>query len=31
MLPRFASRDQLHPNDSGYSAMANPVDLALFK
>jgi len=31
MLLRFASRDQHHPNDLGYSAMAKAIDLALFK
>ena len=25
------SRDQLHPNDAGYQAMANAIDLNLFK
>jgi lysophospholipase L1-like esterase len=31
LLPRFASRDHLHPNDAGYQAMADAIDLALFK
>lgn len=31
MLPRFASKDHLHPNDAGYQAMADAIDLALFK
>ncbi len=31
LLPRFASKDQLHPNDAGYQAMADAIDLALFK
>jgi lysophospholipase L1-like esterase len=31
LLPRFASQDRLHPNDLGYQAMADAVDLALFK
>jgi len=31
LLPRFASEDHLHPNDAGYSAMADAIDLALFK
>jgi lysophospholipase L1-like esterase len=31
LLPRFASGDHLHPNDSGYQAMADAIDLALFK
>ncbi|HVP65713.1 MAG TPA: SGNH/GDSL hydrolase family protein [Anaeromyxobacteraceae bacterium] len=30
MLPAFDSGDNLHPNDAGYQAMANAVDLALF-
>lgn len=31
LLPRFASKDHLHPNDLGYRAMADAIDLALFK
>ena len=31
LLPRFASQDHLHPNDIGYQAMADAIDLALFK
>ena len=31
LMPRFASKDQLHPNDAGYQAMADAIDLALFK
>jgi lysophospholipase L1-like esterase len=31
LLPRFASKDHLHPNDLGYRAMADVIDLALFK
>jgi lysophospholipase L1-like esterase len=31
ILPRFASKDHLHPNDAGYRAMADAIDLALFK
>jgi lysophospholipase L1-like esterase len=31
LLTRFASEDHLHPNDAGYEAMANAVDLALFQ
>ena len=31
LLPRFASEDHLHPNDAGYQAMAEAIDLALFK
>ncbi len=30
MLPRYDSGDHLHPNDAGYAAMADSVDLALF-
>jgi lysophospholipase L1-like esterase len=29
-LPAFDSGDHLHPNDAGYEAMANAIDLALF-
>jgi lysophospholipase L1-like esterase len=31
LLPRFASEDHLHPNDTGYQAMADAIDLGLFK
>lgn len=31
LLPKFASNDGLHPNDAGYQAMADAIDLALFK
>jgi lysophospholipase L1-like esterase len=31
LLPRFASEDRLHPNDLGYQAMADAIDVALFK
>jgi lysophospholipase L1-like esterase len=31
LLPRFASKDLLHPNDTGYQAMADAIDRALFK
>jgi lysophospholipase L1-like esterase len=31
LLPRFASEDHLHPNDVGYQALADAIDLALFK
>ncbi|HET8923401.1 MAG TPA: SGNH/GDSL hydrolase family protein [Candidatus Acidoferrum sp.] len=31
LLPKFASEDHLHPNDDGYRAMADAIDLALFK
>jgi lysophospholipase L1-like esterase len=29
-LPAYDSGDHLHPNDAGYEAMANTIDLALF-
>lgn len=31
LLPLYDSGDHLHPNDLGYEAMANAIDLALFK
>jgi lysophospholipase L1-like esterase len=31
LLPAFDSGDHLHPNEAGYQAMANLVDLRLFK
>ena len=31
LLPRFASKDHLHPNDAGNRAMADAINLALFK
>ena len=31
LLPRFASKDHLHPNDDGYQVMADAIDLGLFK
>jgi lysophospholipase L1-like esterase len=31
LLPKFASKDHLHPNDAGYKAMADLIDLNLFK
>jgi lysophospholipase L1-like esterase len=31
LLARFAFKDHLHPNDEGYRAMAEAIDLALFK
>jgi lysophospholipase L1-like esterase len=30
LLPAYDSGDHLHPNDAGYEAMGNAVDLALF-
>jgi len=30
-LPQYDSGDHLHPNDAGYQAMGNAVDLSLFK
>jgi len=30
VLPTLASKDHLHPNDAGYEAMANTVDVGLF-
>jgi len=30
-LPQYDSGDHLHPNDIGYKAMADSIDLALFK
>jgi lysophospholipase L1-like esterase len=29
--PGFNLNDWLHPNDAGYQAMANAIDLSLFK
>jgi lysophospholipase L1-like esterase len=31
LLPRFASKDHLHPNDDGYRAMADSIDLNSFR
>jgi lysophospholipase L1-like esterase len=31
LLPAWDSGDHLHPNDAGYEAMANSIDLALFR
>ena len=31
LLPRFASGDHLHPNDLGYQAVADAIDLTLFQ
>jgi lysophospholipase L1-like esterase len=31
LLPSLTSEDHLHPNDRGYQAMANAIDLALFQ
>ena len=30
MLPTYDSGDHLHPNDAGYQAMADAIDLGLF-
>ena len=30
-LPQYESGDHLHPSDAGYRAMADAIDLALFK
>lgn len=31
LLPRFSSEDHLHPNDVGYEAMADAIDLSVFR
>jgi lysophospholipase L1-like esterase len=31
LLPRLASEDRLHPNDAGYQAMADAIDLNLLR
>jgi lysophospholipase L1-like esterase len=31
LLPAYDSGDHLHPNDAGYQAMANAINLALFR
>jgi len=31
LVPKFTSKDHLHPNDEGYKAMADSIDLNLFK
>jgi lysophospholipase L1-like esterase len=31
LLPQYDSGDHLHPNDAGYQAMGNAVNLELFK
>ena len=31
LLPRFGSKDHIHPNDTGYQAIADAIDLTLFK
>jgi lysophospholipase L1-like esterase len=31
LLARFASQDHLHPNDAGYEAMADAIDVKLFR
>ena len=30
LLPAYDSGDHVHPNDAGYRAMAEPIDLSLF-
>ena len=30
LAPQFKSEDNIHPNDAGYEAMANEIDLSLF-
>jgi lysophospholipase L1-like esterase len=30
-LPAYDSGDHLHPNDAGYKAMGEAIDLALFR
>jgi lysophospholipase L1-like esterase len=31
MLPGFDSGDQLHPNDAGYKAMGDAINIDLFR
>jgi lysophospholipase L1-like esterase len=31
LLPAYDSGDHLHPNDAGYRAMADSIDLGLFR
>jgi len=31
VLPAYDSGDQLHPNDAGYKAMGDAIDLSIFK
>ena len=31
LLPAYDSGDHTHPNDAGYRAMANAIDLSLFR
>jgi lysophospholipase L1-like esterase len=31
LLPAYASIDNTHPSDAGYQAMANAIDLELFR
>jgi lysophospholipase L1-like esterase len=31
IAPRFVSEDHLHPNDAGYQAMSDAIDMALFQ
>jgi lysophospholipase L1-like esterase len=30
LLPAYDSGDHMHPNDAGYQAMAEAIDLSLF-
>jgi lysophospholipase L1-like esterase len=30
-MPAYDSGDHLHPNDAGYQAMADAINLALFR
>ena len=31
LLPAYDSGDHVHPNDAGYNAMADAIDLSLFQ
>ena len=31
ILPAYDSGDHVHPNDAGYAAMADAIDLSLFE